>query len=120
MNIEYHNKTVKKQCIEFKTAKKYFGDKIAEKLHSTINIIERATNLRDISAMPTFHFHPLLGNSKNSSKKYAIDIGGRKSGYRLIMVPLDDNRNEVKDNGKGSLYDCTTVLLILEVSNHYE
>lgn len=120
MNIEYHNKTVKRQCIDLKTAKKNFGDKIAVKLHSAINFLQSANNLCDISSMPMYHFHSLSGNSKNSSRKYAIDIGGRRSGYRLIMVPLDDNKNEVKDNGEGSLYDCTTILLILEVSNHYE
>lgn len=120
MNIKYDNKTVKKQCSNLKTATKYFGSKIAEKLHSVINFIQSADNLRDISSMPMYHFHPLLGNCRNSARKYAIDIGGRKSGYRLIIVPLDDNEIEVKDNGDGSFYDCTKVLLILEVSNHYE
>ena len=117
MKIKYKNKKVKKQCEDLKTAVKDFDNKTAEKLHATINFIKNAKNLRDIVNMPIYHFHHLEGKRK---EQYAMDINGRKSGYRLIVVPLDENENEVRRDGAESIFECTNILLIVEVSKHYD
>lgn len=119
MNIKYKSNKVKKQCTDYKTAVKDFDSRTAEKLHATINFIEQAKNLRDIAFIPSFHFHHLEGKRKKNNE-YSIDIDGRKSSYRLIIVPLDENENKVVSDGDQTLYECTNILLIVEVSKHYE
>ena len=119
MKIKYHNKKVEKQCTDYKTAAKVFDSKTAEKLQALINLIENAVNLRDIAFMPHLHFHQLQGKRKKSNQ-YAMDIDGRKSSYRLIVIPLDENGNEIVNDGTQAFYDCTNILLIMEVSKHYE
>ena len=70
-----------------KKAKKELPAIIAEKLHALINLIESSENLQDIAAMQIYHLHPLQGKREG---QYALDIAGRKSGYRLVIIPLDD------------------------------
>lgn len=90
---------------------------IAEKLHGLINLIESATNLKDIADMQIYHLHPLQGKREG---KFALDIGGRKSGYRLIIVPLDAAGNEYTDKDVNIIYKATELIIAWEVSNHYE
>lgn len=70
-----------------KKAKKELPAIIAEKLHALINLIESSENLQDIAAMQIYYLHPLQGKREG---QYALDIAGRKSGYRLVIIPLDD------------------------------
>ena len=44
--------------------------------------------------MKQYHLHPLLGNREG---QYALDIAGRASSYRLIIIPLDENGHEWKE-----------------------
>lgn len=118
MEIRYKDKTIQKQCEDYKYAKRKFGDKVAERLHSTINLITFATDLQDIANMQSLHFHPLQGRNKEDCK-YSIYLG-KKLGFRLIVIPLDDNNNKVIDDGAGNLFNSTKVLLLMEVNNHYE
>jgi proteic killer suppression protein len=90
---------------------------VAEGLHSLINLIENADNLKDILEMKQYHMHPLQGKRGN---QYALDIAGRRSGYRLIIVPLDDNGNEWKEKDINIVYKSTKVIIAWEVTNHYE
>lgn len=66
--------------------------------------------------MKRYHLHRLKGNLK---KLYALDLG-RTSGYRLIIVPLDDNENEWKESDVNRIYRSTKITIVKEVSNHYE
>lgn len=52
--------------------------------------------------------------------QFAVDIGGRTSGYRLILVPLKNEDEYWDENDINVIYQSTKILLILEVSNHYE
>ena len=64
------------------------------------------------------HFHPTDFYIKNS---FGLDISGRKSMYRLIVVPLDDSENiVVKDDKFFSKCKQIRILRIEEVSKHYE
>lgn len=117
MELKYKDKSTEKTCTNIKTAKKKLNEIVATKLLSTINFLESAKNLRDVANMPSFKLHPLVGDRKET---YAIDLG-RRLGYRLIIKPLDDEGNELKDYSDiNKIYDCTNVIIILEVSNHYE
>lgn len=90
---------------------------VAEKLHALINLIVSAQNLNDIAEMHIYHLHPLQGKRDG---QYALDIAGRRSGYRLIVIPLDSYGNEWKEKDQNIIYCSTEIIVALEVSNHYE
>ena len=85
---------------------------VAEKLHALINLIESADNLKDI-----YHLHPLQAKREG---QYALDVAGRRAGYRLVIIPLDANGNEWKEKNVNIVYKSTEVIIAWEVSNHYE
>lgn len=100
-----------------KKAKKELPAPVAEKLHALINLLESAENLQDIANLQIYHLHPLYGDREG---QYALDAGGRKSGYRLIVIPLDTDGNEWKEKDISIVYGATEALVAWEVSNHYE
>ena len=57
--------------------------------------------------------------SKVREGQYALDIGGRKSGYRLVIIPLDDRGKQWEERNR-NIYKATKVIIAWEVSNHYE
>lgn len=100
-----------------KKAKKELPANIAEKLHAIINLLESSVNLQDIAEFQIYHLHPLHGNREGL---HALDVGGRRSGYRLIIIPLDAAGNEWKEKDINVVYRATEVIVAWEVSNHYE
>jgi len=103
-------------CCDIREARKEVGPRVADKLISLINFIESAENLIDINNVPTYNLHPLSGNRKG---QYAIDLG-RKLGWRLIIIPEDMDGNKIENDDINILYKSTSVVLVWEVSNHYE
>ena len=117
MQIAYKNSTTKKQCTDLKYAKKKFNTDVAEKLFSRINFIEQAGCFADIINNLSFRFHGLSGKRNGT---YAIDLG-RKIGFRLIVEPLDkDNKPLGKEKNIEVIKQCTKIVLVVEVTNHYE
>lgn len=117
MEIKYKYKKTEKQCTDFSCANKEFNKRVATLLFSRINFIENAESLADIINNPTFNFHDLEGKMKGL---YAIDLG-RKIGYRLILEPLNEKEESLKtERDIHKLKQCTKVILVIEVSNHYE
>lgn len=117
MKIAYKDKKTQRLCTDFNYAKKELNVKIAEKLHALISMLQHAENLYDLSKLSVYRLHSLQGNM---NRKFALDIAGRKSGYRLIIIPLDSDGKEWNLNDKNCIYRLTQVVLIWEVSNHYE
>ncbi|MEG1132726.1 MAG: type II toxin-antitoxin system RelE/ParE family toxin [Romboutsia sp.] len=116
MDIIYDNKTVEKQCTNYTAAQKKLNKQVAEKLHSAINFIDNSTCLMDIKNMPMYRLHALRGDRKGS---YAIDLG-KRLGYRLIIVPLDNSKNRWDTTDENKIFKSTKIILALEVTNHYE
>lgn len=117
MELIYKDKKTKEKCTNIKKAKKEFDIKVVEKLFGTIYFLQNAKNLQDIANVPSFHLHQLKGDKKGS---YSIYLG-KVLGYRLIIKPLDDNKEEIKNHDDLSLiYKSTKIVLIWEVSNHYD
>ncbi len=112
MHIVYKNKDVEKICNDINEAKKKYPAKIASKLIKTINFIKSADSLQDIIQYPTFHFHDLKESRKG---QFAIDIDGRKSSYRLILKPIDENLTDIYANAKS-----VEIIMVWGVSKHYE
>lgn len=119
MLIKYKNTSVEKLCTTEKAAKKFFDNmRYFQDLKSVLNLIEQSPALTDIIAFPQLHFHPTDFYIKNS---FGLDISGRRSKYRLIIVPLDDFDNVVvKDDRFFSKCKQIRILRIEEVSKHYE
>lgn len=116
MEIIYKNKKIEKQCTNLKTAQKNFNKQVSEKLFSVINFIESATCLNDIKNMPMYNLHSLKGDREGT---YAIDLG-RRLGFRLIIEPLNELRKRWSTKDENEILRSTKMILILEVTNHYE
>ena len=119
MLIKYKNAYVEKLCTTEKAAKKFFDNmRHFDDLQGVINLIEQSPVLSDLIAFSHLHFHPTDFHIKNS---FGLDISGRKSKYRLIVIPLDDSENVViKDDKFFSKCKQIRILEIEEVSKHYE
>lgn len=116
MNIHYRNKKIERLCTDLPYAKKEIN-RYSEKLHSLINFIENAINLNDVAMMQIYHLHPLEGKEKGM---FALDIAGRSVGWRLVIIPLDDQGNRWETRDANVIYKSTTAMIAWEVTNHYE
>ena len=72
--------------------------------------------LQDINALQIYNLHPLHGNREG---QYALDLG-RRLGYRLVIIPLDEDGKEYETTDVNIVYKATKVVLVWEVTNHYE
>lgn len=116
IEVQYHNSKVKKLCQDYKKAKKELNVEVAEKLHSLIGVLESADNLWDINQMRIYNLHPLHGDREG---QYALDLG-RRLGFRLVIIPLDENGNELDEKDINIVYRATKIVIAWEVTNHYE
>lgn len=73
-------------------------------------------NLYDIHKMRIYNLHPLQGDREG---QYAFDLG-RRLGFRLTIIPLDEQGKEWKEKDINTIYKATKIILAWEVSNHYE
>lgn len=90
-------------------------------MHKDINFIKQSRNLKDISTYIPFHFHPLQDRGKNKHKgKFSIDVKGRNNKERIILEPLNSNRMRYERCNIDETGDSTYIVIILEVSKHYE
>ena len=117
IEIRYHDKKIEKLCTDIRKAKKDLPAIVAEKLHALVNLLESAENLQDIADMPIYHLHSLHGDREG---QYALDVAGRKSGYRLSIIPLDETGNTWTETDINIVYKSTEIIVAWEVSNHYE
>lgn len=115
MEILYKNNKVEKLCTDYKIAKKELGLEVSEKLFAAINMIESATNLKDIRQYRPFNLHKLTGDLDGI---YSIYLG-KKTGYRLEIIPLDKDKNVIVSEDM-SIYIVCVCVKIERVSNHYE
>ena len=117
MKIIYKDASVEKLCTTEKAAKKFFNDmRYFVDLQGVINLIDRSPVLSDLIAFPQLHFHPTDFYIKNS---FGLDISGRKSMYRLIVVLLDDSENIVVKDDK-FFSKCKQIrILRIEVNHTY-
>lgn len=88
---------------------------ISKSLFELITLLESSPSLQDVNVLMIYNLHELQGSMKGM---FALDIGGRSSGYRLIISP----RN-ITDFNKSNLiefYNGITLVRVEEVSKHYE
>ena len=117
MDIVYGKKETEKICTDIKHAKKKMEANIALKLHNRISLIEEFETLEDVILFIPFHFHKLNGKLAG---KFALDVAGRKCGCRIIIEPLNSEGHRYEEPRIDLIAKTTKMLLIVEVSDHYE
>lgn len=123
MDLLYANKKLKTQCTNIAEAKKLFNgkDSLAISLLARINALKQAETIKDVIVQPSFHFHDLKNKKRRNLDGYfAIDVKGRKDGWRIILQPLDDNEKPYDPCKIDQIAGNVRVVEISEVSNHYE
>ena len=123
MELVYKSKRVEEQCTDIKAAKKLFGGdtKLAVKLKSRINALEQALTLKDIVVQPQYHFHKLSNKGgRNLEGCFAIDIKSRANPWRLILRPLDENKEPFDTSSIDQIAGIVEIIGIMEVSKHYD
>ncbi len=123
MEIVYASKIVQQQCTSLKVATKFFGGnkKLAVSLLSRIQAIDSATTIQDIIVQPSFHFHKLKNKGrKNLEGYFAIDVKTHKEPWRIILQPLDDNKEPFIPCEIDVISKVARIIEIREVSKHYE
>ena len=119
MKIHYASSEIELQCTSLKAATKLFGGgkHLATCLLARINAIERADVLKDIIAMPPFHFHNLRGKMEGY---FAIDVKTRRDKWRIVLQPLDEEEQPFDPCHIDEIAAIVKIVEIREVSAHYE
>ncbi len=115
ITILYKNETVKKQfCSEYKKKWRY-PEQVKVKLEAAENYIKCSNSFLDIANYPPFRLERLKGNRK---EEWSIRLGN--TGYRVTMIPCDDDGNEIIDGDILAQCRFIKIVKVTEVSNHYE
>ena len=96
MELIYVSEKVETQCNSVKAARKLFGGDtvLATSLLARINAMKMADTIKDIIVQPTFHFHKLDNrHGRDLEGLFAIDVKSRREQWRIILRPLDDNKD---------------------------
>lgn len=123
MELIYAKEILEKQCTELKAAKKLFGgnEQLATSLLARINALKSAEVIKDIIVQPTFHFHDLKNiGRKNYEGYFAIDVKSRKEQWRIIIQPLNEDREPYDPCNIDEIAGIVRIVEITEVSKHYE
>lgn len=119
MKINYASDEIKLQCTSMKAATKLFGGNkiLATSLLARINAIENADVIKDIIAMPSFHFHNLHGKLEGF---FAVDVKSRRDKWRIVLQPLDEKEQPFDPCHIDKIVAVVRIVEIREVSPHYE
>ena len=123
MELGYASDKVKTQCTRVKAAKKLCGGDtvLATSLLARINALEKADTINDIIVQPPFHFHNLENkHGRDLHGFFAIDVKSRREQWRIILQPLDENKEPFNPCYIDQISSYVRIVEITEVSKHYE
>lgn len=123
MELIYVSEKVETQCNSVKAARKLFGGDtvLATSLLARINAMKMADTIKDIIVQPTFHFHKLANrHGRDLEGLFAIDVKSRREQWRIILRPLDDNKDPFEPCYIDQISPYVRIVEIKEVSKHYE
>ena len=123
MELVYTDAKTEEQCTSLKAAKKLFGgnEALAKSLFARINALKQAETIKDIIVQPTFHFHKLVNKgARDLEGYYAIDVKSRRDQWRIILEPLDENKEPYVPCNIDEISQKVRIVEIMEVSKHYE
>lgn len=115
MEIIYRNRTVEKHFNpKFEKSWRY-PSKVREKLLAVNNFLEAAISLNDVCYFPPYRFHQLKGDRKG---EWSIYLGN--TGWRVTVIPCDENKNPILSGDILNRCKYIKIVMVTEVSNHYE
>lgn len=123
MEIIFSSSKIENVCTQIKSAKKFFGGdmQLSLSLHARINALASAETLHDIIVQPQFRFHNLHNIGSNQLEGYfAINVKTAKEPWRIILQPLDENRNSCLKSSIDEIACSVRIVKIIKVSKHYE
>ena len=123
MELVYTDAKTEKQCTSLQVARKLFGGNaaLANSLFARINALKQAETIKDIIVQPTFHFHKLENKGgRNLDGYFAIDVKSRKDQWRIIIEPLNENKEPYVPCNINEISQNVRIVEITEVSKHYE
>lgn len=123
MELVYTDAKTEKQCTSLKVARKLFGGNaaLANSLFARINALKQAETIKDIIVQPTFHFHKLENKGgRNLDGYFAIDVKSRKDQWRIIIEPLNENKEPYVPCNINEISQNVRIVEITEVSKLYE
>lgn len=115
IRLLFKNRTAEQQFSSKYEKKWRYPQPVKEKLKATENLIINAASLSDIVSYRPFHFEHLLGKRKD---EWSIRVGS--TGYRVILIPCDENGKEILNGDILSISKTIHAIKITEVTNHYE
>ncbi len=120
LDVRYKSEELKEFCHDRKKAARKLAG-YADSLLADINYIEQADSFNDVMAYLPFHCHQLGAKKKDLTGFWGLDVKGRKTSWRIIVAPLNENE-EIIYPGPDFFKECKTIKIIRieEVSNHYE
>lgn len=123
MQLIYTDGKTEEPCTSLKAAKKLFGgnNALANGLLARINALKQADTIKDIIVQLTFHFHKLEDkDNRNLDGYFAIDVKSRRDQWRIILEPLDENKEPYIPCNIHEIAQNVRIVGIMEVSKHYE
>ena len=123
MELIYTNAKIEEQCTSLKATRMCFGGNniLATSLLARINALKQADTIKDIIVQPSFHFHDLKNkDGKNYKGYFAIDVKSRTDQWRIILEPLDENKEPYVPCNIDEISSNVRIVKIVEVSKHYE
>ena len=123
MELVYATDKVEEQCTSVKAAKKLFGGDsvLVRHLLARINALKQADTIKDIIVQPNFRFHDLKNKKgRNLEGYFAIDVKSVKESWRIILQPLDEDKQPYNPCNIDELAGIVRIVEIMEVSKHYE
>ncbi len=111
----YRDSKIEKLCCDEKCAIRKYGEKVATRLINVIRFMKDSSNLNDLLALKQYHLHQLKGDRYG---EYSIYLG-KTTGFRLIIIPLDENEKIIPPNDI-NIYAKSVCVKIEEISKHYE
>jgi len=115
MQIIYKNISAEKQFSTKYKKKWRYPEQVKRKLEAAENYINSAPSLMDVASYNPFHFERLKGDRKD---EWSIRLGN--TGYRVTMIPCDDNGCEIVEGDILAQCRMIKIVKVTEVSNHYE
>ena len=123
MELIYTNAKIEEQCTRLNAARMWLGGNniLATSLLARINALKQADTIKDIIVQPSFHFHDLKNkDGKNYKGYFAIDVKSRTDQWRIILEPLDENKEPYVPCNIDEISSNVRIVEIVEVSKHYE
>lgn len=95
-----------------------YGTKIASSLEMLLGLLEDATSLYDVYAMPQYMMELLKGNRSGT---YSLTLDKKKSKWRFLVTALNENLEPVKPGeNEVNFLKGVEAVLIKGLSEHYD